>query len=96
MLRCNKNCRSCSGPSPSQCLSCPSNKYLENTSCVNTCSAGYTLNTTTFKCTSTCSACNAGFYIGANCVCTACSSTCLVNNKIKNDNMHDKENFYLK
>ena len=38
---CNEKCKSCSGPSESECTSCNSGLYLENGRCKNNCSEGY-------------------------------------------------------
>ncbi|XP_051499578.1 proprotein convertase subtilisin/kexin type 5 isoform X2 [Apus apus] len=54
---CHKNCFHCSGPTEHQCLSCANNRYLLNTTCVETCPDGYYLDSDEKRCSLCHSAC---------------------------------------
>ncbi|XP_050768974.1 proprotein convertase subtilisin/kexin type 5 isoform X1 [Gymnogyps californianus] len=54
---CHKKCFHCSGPTEHQCLSCASNHYLLNTTCVETCPDGYYVDSNEGQCSPCHSAC---------------------------------------
>ena len=80
---CSSNCYTCS--TLSLCLTCPSNLYLFNATCLNPCPSAYYPNTTTAKCapchytcttctnTSYCTHCSIGYQLQTN---FTCISTC--------------------
>lgn len=41
---CSSTCKTCSGPSSSQCLTCYDNLFIKNNTCVNYCGVGYFAN----------------------------------------------------
>ncbi|KFV18851.1 Proprotein convertase subtilisin/kexin type 5, partial [Tauraco erythrolophus] len=54
---CHKKCLHCSGPTEHQCLSCANNRYLLNTTCVETCPDGYYVDSDERQCSPCHSAC---------------------------------------
>ncbi|XP_038025774.1 proprotein convertase subtilisin/kexin type 5 isoform X1 [Anas platyrhynchos] len=58
---CHKKCFRCSGPTEHQCLGCANNRYLLNTTCVETCPDGYYADSDEGWCSpchSACATCN--------------------------------------
>ncbi|XP_031458302.1 proprotein convertase subtilisin/kexin type 5 [Phasianus colchicus] len=58
---CHKKCFHCSGPTEHQCISCANNRYLFNTTCVETCPAGYYADSDEGRCSPchiTCATCS--------------------------------------
>ncbi|XP_021236412.1 proprotein convertase subtilisin/kexin type 5 isoform X1 [Numida meleagris] len=58
---CHKKCFHCSGPTEHQCISCANNQYLFNTTCVETCPAGYYADSDEGRCSPchfTCATCS--------------------------------------
>lgn len=86
-LRCHPSCRSCSGPSHKQCISCFNNTTLTDGLCIS-CLIGEFLNRDTFRCepchpncescagpaADECSACKSGFALDKSRCLTCCSS----------------------
>ncbi|XP_075595358.1 proprotein convertase subtilisin/kexin type 5 isoform X2 [Balearica regulorum gibbericeps] len=54
---CHKKCFHCLGPTEHQCLSCANNRYLLNTTCVETCPDGYYVDSDEGQCSTCHSAC---------------------------------------
>ncbi|CAM4558064.1 unnamed protein product [Lepidochelys olivacea] len=70
---CHKKCSRCTGPAEHQCLSCPKNWHLLNTTCVEACPDGYYVDSDEgrcFTCHSTCETC----YGKHNTQCRTCRS----------------------
>lgn len=85
---CHSTCDTCSGPSDSECMTCPPQAYFYNGSCLSNCFSGtYADNTSTCQpcdpsCTAcmgpgngNCSQCTSGYFIN-NSTCQRCDPSC--------------------
>ena len=77
-VQCSSECKECN-KDPSTCVSCPSNKYLYNGTCISSCPAPYTVakNSVCLSCSSNCLECEITYN-----TCTKCKSNLVLQGSV--------------